>query len=70
MNDILRGVWMVFCVLSLRNAVVDLVVGVVELVPVVVDVRFPFGNVLVKKGFVGLCELLWVPGVNPAPVES
>ena len=59
-----------FVVLSLWNLVVDLMVDVVELVPAVVDVSFPFGSVLDEKGLVGLRKLLRFPYVNPAPFKA
>ena len=45
---------MVFCVVSLRDVVVDSVVSNMEFVPVVVDVCLPAGDVMVEKGSVGL----------------
>ena len=61
---------MVFRVFNLRDVVVDLMVDVVEVVPVVVDVGFPLGTVPEEKGLVGLRVLLWFPCVNPAPVKT
>ena len=55
-------------VFGLRNFVVHLVVGFVELVHVMVDVCFPLGNTMVEKGLVGFCKLFRFPCVDPAPV--
>ena len=41
-------------VVSLRDVIVELVVGVRDLVPVVVNVRLPSGNVMGEKGLVDL----------------
>ena len=57
-------------VLCLRNLVVNLMVGFVELVPVMVDVCFPLGNIMAEKGLVGLRKLFRFPCVNPAPVKA
>ena len=59
-----------FGVLCLRDLVVNLMVGFVELVPVMVDVGVPLGNILAEKGLVGLRELLRFPCVDPAPVQA
>ena len=66
----LRCVGLVLCVFMMRDVVANLVVGFVELVPVMMDVSFPLGNTMLEKGLVGFCELFRLPCVYPAPVES
>ena len=47
--DFLRSVWSVLLVLGLWDTVVDLVVGLVDLIPVVVDISFPTRNLVGEK---------------------
>ena len=55
-------------VVGLRDVVVNLVVCIVNLVPVVVGVRLPTGNAVGEKGLVGLLELLRISCIYPSSV--
>ena len=55
-------------VLGLGDIVVNLVVGIVNLVPVVVDISFPTGNSMREKGLVGLLEFPRVSCIYPSSV--
>ena len=43
--------------------------GLVEFMPVMVDVGFPVGDFMVEKGLMCFCELSRLPRVDPTSVE-
>ena len=57
------------CVVCLGDFVVNLVVCLVNLVPVVVDVDFPVGHAVGEKGLVGLLKLLLISCIYPSSVK-
>ena len=57
------------CVVYLGDFIVNLVVCLVNLVPVVVDVDFPVGHAVGEKGLVGLLKLLRISCIYPSSVR-
>ena len=66
--DFLRSVWLVLLVLGLWDTVIDLVVGLVDLIPVVVDITYPTRNLVGEDGLAGLLKFPNVSCIDPSSV--
>ena len=67
-DDFLRCIWLVLLVLGLWDIIVNLVVGIVDLVPLVVDISFPTGNSMGENSLTGLLEFPRVSRIYPSSV--